>query len=210
MGLTSAANAYGTMERGTGEQILGAPRSRFNFQVTIETIDKEYVFERIKSATIPDISYDTEIVNQYNVKRAIQSRINYGPSTITFYHTYDDYDYGDEKGNFLNKIIYPYNVNYYNNSGGIQKRDTGYINSVISDTFDPNLGYDLTNNGDRYFIKKIRINLLGPKNLSTRYTLTNCIITDINGDNLAYSDSQPVEVSVTFQPERVDIFNPGL
>lgn len=204
MGLTSAANAYGTMERGTGNQIRGAPRSRFNFQVWIETTDELQLYERIKNVTIPDISYDTRIVNQYNVKRSIQTRMNYGTSTITFYHTYDDPETGED-GNFLTKLIYPYASNYYNRDGGINKVNIEYGKSTIQDTFDPALGYSLTSNSDRYFVENVIIRLLGPKSESTDYRLRNCIITNITGDTLSYSDSQPIEVSVTFQPERVDI-----
>lgn len=214
MGLTSAAKAYGTMERGTGEQILGAPRSRFNFQVIINTKNKIYTFERIKSATIPDISYDTQIIDQYNIKRVVQTRTNYGTSTITFYHTYDDDDKSlnnndNESGNFLTKLIYPYNASYYNNDSGIQAVRPRYSNTVIQEDFNPNLGYTLTNNDERYFIKDVIIRLLGAKSDSTDYRLRNCIITNISGDTLSYSDSQPIEVSVTFQPERIDLLKQG-
>lgn len=203
--ITSAANAYGTMEQGTLDL---APRSRFNYVVEIQRNGERSPdrYERIRNVSLPNISYDTQIANQYNVKRVIQSRINYGPSTIVFYDTYDN--------DVLKKLVYPYNANYYHNGAGIQQNLIGltevYTNSVIPDNFDNKLGYTLTDNDNRYYIDSVRIHILGPAAAERVYVLKNCLITDISGDTLDYSDSQPVEISITFQPEKVDILEPGL
>lgn len=199
MGLTDAANAYGTMEQGTLDL---APRSRFNFSLELflnRETDNYFKFERIKSVNLPNISFDTQIANQYNQKRVIQKKINYGPTTITFYDTYNN--------DFVNNIQKPYISNYYNNGNGIENRNQLIRDSVISDTFSiENKGYTLINSDKpRYYIELIIIKLLGPGNNRRVYQMKNCMITDINGDNLDYSDSNPVEITVSFQPEYVDI-----
>lgn len=201
MGLTDAARAYGTMEQGTLDL---APRSRFNFRLELflnRETDSRLLFERVKSVNLPNISFDTRIANQYNQKRVVQSKINYGPSTVTFYDTYDN--------DFANNVQKPYISNYYNNGNGIENQNQLIRDSVISDTFSiENKGYTLINSDKpRYYIAFVSITLLGPGNNTRIYRMKNCMITDINGDNLDYSDSNPVEITVSFQPEYVDIID---
>ena len=196
MGLTDAAKAYGTMEQGT---LALAPRSRFNFRLEIITANDSLLFERIKSVNLPNISFDTQIANQYNQKRVIQSKINYGQATVTFYDTYDN--------DFVNIIQKPYISNYYHNGKGISNSKQLYLPSVIGGFDNEEKGYSLTSSNNRYFIDKILIEILGPSDFARFYVMTNCMITDINGDNLDYSDSNPVEITATFQPEYVDIID---
>lgn len=194
MGLTDAANAYGTMEQGTLDL---APRSRFNFRLEIITANDSFLFERIKSVNLPNITFDTQIANQYNQKRVIQSKINYGQCTVTFYDTYDN--------DFVNNIQKPYISNYYHNGKGISNSEQLYLPSVIGGFNNGEKGYTLTSPNNRYFIDKILIEILGPGDFVRFYVMKNCMITDINGDNLDYSDSNPVEITATFQPEYIDI-----
>ena len=67
--------------------------------------------------------------------------------------------------------------------------------------------HGFTPNADRYFFPEIGIvqhgigSRFGGEDRVTR--LLNPMITDMRGDTLDYSDSQPMQYSVTFQPESV-------
>lgn len=201
--VNGASYAFGTMETGTG-QILQAPRSKFNFRVdiTLNGNTKPLSFERIKSATIPDITYDTQIVNQYNVKRVIQTKMNYGSTTIVFYDTYDNH--------FANKIAKPYTKNYYNSNNGFASLSDpigAQVNTVIGDTFTTRMGLSLTTTENRYHIPLLELIKLGPKDVTEVYKLYNCMITQLSGDTMDYSSSEPIVFSVTFQPERIEIIS---
>lgn len=195
--------AFGTMETGTG-QILQAPRSKFNFRVniTLNNNTKPLTFDRIKSATIPDITFDTQIINQYNIKRVIQTKMNYGSTSIVFYDTYDN--------DFANKIVKPYIKNYYNGTTGLAKLVDpigAQPNSVNGDAFNTTTGLQLTTTANRYHIPLIELIKLGPQNVTEVYKLYNCMITQLSGDTMDYSDSQPISFSTTFQPERIEIIS---
>ena len=204
MGISFSDKVYGNLGITTGNPVMfKIPRFKFNFLLQIQLADQPSMidFERVRSVTIPDISFDTKIVNQYNIKRVVQTKMNYGTCSVVFYDTYDS--------DFLQKIALPYTRNYYNNGQG-----TGIISdtsarqvSVEADTFSGNIGLTPTSLENRYFIPEIRINKVGPTLYNSFHIMKNCLITNIAGDTLDYGDSQPVQFTVTFQPERVEIFN---
>jgi len=204
MGIGFLDKVYGNLgTTGTNQVMAKVPRFKFNFLLQIQLADQPSMidFERVRSVTIPDISFDTKIVNQYNIKRVVQTKMNYGTCSVVFYDTYDS--------DFLQKIVLPYTRNYYNNGQG-----TGIISdasarqvSVEADTFSGNIGLTTTSLQNRYFIPEIRIKKVGPTLYNSFHIMKNCLITNIAGDTLDYGDSQPVQFTVTFQPERVEIFN---
>jgi len=58
----------------------------------------------IKTIQLPKFTLDTEILNQYNRKRVIQKKINYGPLTMTFH---------DDSENVVRNMWYNYYAYYY-------------------------------------------------------------------------------------------------
>lgn len=205
MGLALTDKVYGNLGITTGDPVMSKiPRFKFNFLLQIQLLDQPsgmIDFERVRSVTLPDISFDTKIMNQYNIKRVVQSKMNYGTCTVVFYDTYDS--------DFLQKIVLPYTRNHYNNGQG-----TGIITdasakqvSVEADTFTGNIGLTATILENRYFIPEIRIKKVGPDIYNSFHIMKNCMITNIAGDTMDYGDSQPVQFTVTFQPERVELFN---
>lgn len=202
MGISYTNKVYGNLGTLPIDQVMvKVPRFKFNFLLQIQLNDPRSIidFERVRSVTIPDISFDTKIVNQYNIKRVVQSKMNYGTCTVVFYDTYDS--------DFLKKIALPYTKNYYNNGQG-----TGIITdtsakqvSTVADTFSGNTGLTATSRENRYFIPEIRIKKVGPVGYDYYHIMKNCMITNIAGDTMDYSDSQPVQFTVTFQPERVEL-----
>ena len=205
MGIGFLDRVYGNLGTTTTNQVMAkVPRFKFNFLLQIQLNDQPSMidFERVRSVTLPDISFDTKIVNQYNIKRVVQSKMNYGTCSVVFYDTYDS--------DFLQKIVLPYTRNHYNNGEGtgiINDASTRLVSTVNVDNFSGNIGLTATSLQNRYFIPEIRIKKVGPTLYNSFHIMKNCLITNIAGDTLDYGDSQPVQFTVTFQPERVEIFN---
>jgi len=180
------------------EQIL-TPRQKFNFSLILDRFDNaSTVFTRVSSVTAPSFNVDSVLMNQYNKKRVVQTRLNYDPVTVTFYDTND---------NEWHDIMTNYIAHYYNDGNGIARRTTLEGSETVNPLFETDLGYTPT--ADRYYFPKIRINQHGYRNEFREYTLINPIITGIDADTMDYSDSQPVMYSVTFQPESVQVRQVG-
>ena len=193
-----ATEAFGT---GTTEGLLtGIPRQKFNFTLSITLADggSPIVFTRIQDLTLPGYSFDTQIVNQYNQKRVIQTKLNYGTLGVTFYDTFD---------NSFHNILKRYTANYYNSGNGINlftdfgENTDSPINPLHSTT------KGLRTDGERYFVKEMVITQTGMAGTSQlRSTrLKNCMLTQVNGDTLNYSESAPVVWTTTWQPEYIHV-----
>jgi hypothetical protein len=187
--------------RSNGDQLL-VPRQKFNFTLILDQVNSQsVVFHRVSTVTAPGYSIDTQILNQYNKKRVIQTRLNYDPITVSFYDTFDDTV--DITGNVTSwhDIMRQYITYYYNGGGGIEKRITTEGTETVDINFETDLGY--TPVEGRYFFPRIRIIQNGHRYSYRETTLINPMITSIQGDTLDYSDSQPVQYTVQFQPESV-------
>jgi hypothetical protein len=61
----------------------------------------------VKSIQLPKFNIDTHVLNQYNRKRIVQSKIKYDPVNITFH---------DDNNNLIRKLWYAYYTYYYKDS----------------------------------------------------------------------------------------------
>jgi hypothetical protein len=180
--------------RSDGDQIL-VPRQKFNFTLILDRADiASTIFTRVSSVSAASYSVDTTIMNQYNKKRVVQTRLNYEPITVTFYDTFD---------NEWHDMMSSYIAHYYNSSAGINERISLEGSSVVTPVFQTDLGF--TPNSARYFFRRIRIIQNGYRNEYRQTTLINPLITNMQGDTLDYSDSNPTMYTVTFQPESVQV-----
>ena len=86
-----ATNAFGTGS-GVGSKVSAIPRQRFNFRLRLTLADggAPIVFERVSDVTLPNYDFDTQILNQYNKKRVVQTKLNYGTCQVNFYDTHDN------------------------------------------------------------------------------------------------------------------------
>tara|TARA_B100001093_G_scaffold457929_1_gene470012 strand:- start:572 stop:1225 length:654 start_codon:yes stop_codon:yes gene_type:complete len=186
---------------GTEGTYTAIPRQRFNFSLEIETPNKNLYFPRIQDLTLPGYSFDTQIVNQYNRKRVVQTKLNYGQLTVNFYDTND--------GKFHN-LLKKYIANYYNMSNGITSSDSsslvasGDADSVLGEVFDTNMGFT-PGFGDRYFFPVIKVRQYGHANNVRTTKLTNCMLISVTGDTLSYSDSGSVLWNAVLQPEKIEV-----
>jgi len=179
--------------RSDGEQLL-VPYQKFNFTLVLDFNDRaSSVFTRISSVTAPGYTVDGQLMNQYNRKRFVQTRLNYDPVTVAFYDTVDN-DWQD--------IMTSYLRYYYNGGRGVDPRVGNDGSSTVTPNFESDMGF--TPNQGRYFFPQIRIIQHGYRNEHRETVLINPAIVNIQGDTLSYSDSQPVMITVTFQPEYIE------
>jgi hypothetical protein len=91
----AASDAYGIS--GAGDQIQSfLPRSKFQFYVELTYRNPEALtgFDTVRLTRIagiqqPSYTPRTQVVNQYNRKRVIQTGLDYNPITLTAYDTRD-------------------------------------------------------------------------------------------------------------------------
>jgi hypothetical protein len=196
-----------------GSQVLtGIPRSKFQFSVdmilnpTVSLVDESFgrafTFHRVSSAGLPDYDYNVVTVNQYNRMRYIPTRMTVQPVTIIFYDTKDSqFDY----------LMQSYANHYYQ---GHQMAASNFNDSPITNENFSSGGVHLfgaktLRDDQRFFFEEIVITQQDTAQGGRRTHLYNCMITNINHDRLDYSDSQPVQYTVQFQPEHVNIFPLG-
>ncbi len=182
---------------GSGGVYTAIPRQRFNFSLEIDTQNKNLEFLRVQDVTLPGYSFDTQIMNQYNRKRVVQTKLNYGQLTVNFYDTND--------GTFHN-LIKQYVANYYNTGNGItffNDVTSGDADTVLGEDFETTMGFTPT--GNRYFFPQIKVKQYGEAGNVRTTKLTNCMLISITGDTLSYSDSGAVIWNAVFQPEKITV-----
>lgn len=206
MALTAAQQVYGTNTSGPMALI---PRAKYNFTLELEInpppndlgIKSEIIkVLRVESAQLPSITNNTMVVNQYNVKRAVSTKIDYDPITLRFYDTNDS--------QILN-ILRVYYSTYFNERGlEFSSRILQNSNSVIVDEFSTDMGRQLPEDRYRYFFRRIKIIQHGETNRSTGFqkTRTTLIetpaIMNMTMDTLTYAESSPAMITLVLQPER--------
>lgn len=182
--------------RSDADQVL-VPRQKFNFTLQLFLFDQAAItFTRVSSVTAASYSVDGQLLNQYNKKRFVQTRLNYEPITVSFYDTFD---------NEWHNLMRNYLAFYFNGAEGIESRPGLEGTSTVDPNFVTDLGF--TTNENRYFFPEIRIIQNGYRNRHRVTALKNPHITNIQGDTLDYGDSQPVMYNVTFQPESIQTFD---
>lgn len=188
----------------------------------------------VKTASLPNFSFDTHQMNQYNRKRIVQTKIKYEPIEITFH---------DDNGNLARNLWYNYYSYYYNDpnkvvdiiagrqirepnkttpNNGKQVKDyssrTQYASSqevqgdnswgYIGETAQSINNNTLTATGETKvpFFKNITIFGFNQHNFSA-YTLINPIITRYSHDQYNYSEGSGVmENKMSIDYETVKYF----
>ncbi len=188
-----AQEVYSSDSPGTLDLI---PRQRFNFTLQLTTHDRAIInYHKVSEVTQPSFSVDGQLMNQYNKKRFVQTRINYDPITVSFYDTFDDQWYN---------IMRDYFAHYYNGTEGLTSRTQLEGTSTVEINFETDLGF--TPNATRNFFPEIRIIQNGIRGRHRGWILKQPYITSVTGDTMNYSDSNPVQWAVTFQPESVQTY----
>jgi hypothetical protein len=182
---------------GTEGTYTAIPRQRFNFSLELETQGKNLYFPRVQDLTLPGYTFDTQILNQYNRKRVVQTKLNYGQLVVNFYDT------NDSK---FHNLYRQYVANYYNTGDGIDPDQDGSADAdtVLGETFETEMGFT-PGFGSRYFFPTIKVRQYGPAGFVRTTKLINSLLISVTGDTLSYSDSGAVLWNATFQPEKITV-----
>lgn len=184
------------------------PRSKFQFNVTIlynglsgglatySTLPLAgSQLLRVSDITMPSHTARTATYNQYNRKRVIQTGVDYVPIELTVYDTRD--------GVFDNWLV---NYHDYYYKGVMTPHDNIYENDIHADRFSTTYSdVGLRLRDDRNFIKEIVITRKSSKQDTSTIRIYNPVIQSVTGDQLNYSDSQPVQYKITFVYEGYSI-----
>jgi len=183
----------------------------------------------VKTIDLPKYSVDTEVMNQYNRKRLIQTKINYDPINITFH---------DDGGDNIRELWYQYYSYYYKDPsykldttpntngsiGEIQQQQTGFgyqPRDIYSQQRTGNVndwGFIGENYGDASsgtsgkppFFKQIEIYGFDQHKYA-KYVLFNPLITNWSHDTYDYSQGNGImQNSMTVRYETVKYFSGAL
>ena len=175
----------------------------------------------VKTVKIPSYSFDTHVMNQYNRKRIVQTKIKYDPIDIVFHDDNGGSASSPTGGGIIRNLWYNYYTYYYQdatkpvNSSNYNTRNT-YAKSItgntdwgyIGETSDRVNGYTQTSTGQTKipFFKNITIYGFNQRNY-VAYTLINPMITRFAHDTYDYSQGNgTMENSMSIDYETVKYF----
>ena len=175
----------------------------------------------VKSINLPKFSFDTHVMNQYNRKRLVQTKIKYNPVTINFH---------DDNGDMINDMWYNYYTYYYKDANKIQVQQTnqpvnGASNYNYRNIYSPDISTDtdwgyigegsvqtatesqaVQSISKIPFFKNIKIYGFNQHNF-VEYVLINPIITSFEHDTYAYSEGSGImENKMTLDYETVKYY----
>jgi hypothetical protein len=168
-----------------------APRLKYHFQVAFyssKVAEARYVYDCLKSIELPKYSIDTEVVNSWNVRQLVPTKISFEPISISFYDTQDN-----RFQNFL--------VSYL----GQVSNSFRPLSGSVRNTFD---GFGLKLQDSDAVIDRIEISRFygaddDRTNIQTESiaTLWKPKIIDVQHDTLDYSASEAIswQISVRFE-----------
>jgi len=216
-----AANAYGFNKADLSN---GTPRHKFEFflrinfnqnpdvrrfvQRFLSENDKNIIHTMVKTVTMPSMSIDTEVLNQYNKKRISQSRIDYNPISITMHDSVEGrtlrlwemyYEYYFKDGDAFEKLGSSggqsnpgFLTSFFDAFAGRdapKRNQREYENDIIKDRFNDNYGYNLKRVGNnKYLIESIEIFQIHGGKFS-RTEIIRPRVTAFTHDTLDYEDS---------------------
>lgn len=221
-----------------------APKYKFLFHVYFDINQNNYSINlpndsnfglAVKTIKLPSYQFDTHIMNQYNRKRIVQTKVKYDPIDITFH---------DDNGNLINSLYYNYFTYYYKDSTQpallTAGRNTGTVNDVPSNksvaiynaknTYAPSDSQAIQNNMDWGYIGETALSSNSPMQNSSgiskqpffnnitifgfnqhnfiAYCLINPVITRFSHDTYDYSQGNGVmENQMTVDYETVKYFD---
>lgn len=166
-----------------------------------------------KSVDLPGAKITTDRLNQYNHWKISQTKIDYDPITLTFHDVVDGktlrfwemyYEYYFKDGLDLDSANFD---SYPRKRVGIQGVDNSVstagvgVDDMLTPEFDKDFGYNVeTIKNQRNLIKTISIYLVHAQKYS-KVDLINPRVAEFTHDSLTYSDSQLIELSLTFEYE---------
>jgi hypothetical protein len=180
----------------------------------------------VKNIQLPQFKIDTHVMNQYNRKRVVQSKIEYQPCRMTLH---------DDQGDLIRNMWYNYYAYYYKDatqpyqgvtvsngtagrlqtltSGGTYNNNDIYAASrivndwgYIGESYSDGTNTGTTTSGKPAFFRDITIYGLNQKKFAA-WTLINPMISSWNGDTYDYSEGGgTMQNEVTIEYETVKYY----
>lgn len=181
----------------------------------------------VKTVQLPKYTFDTHVMNQYNRKRVVQTKLRYDPINITFH---------DDNNNLIRKLWYNYYTYYYKDATHVDPFEPGgapkpgisasildrnlYSNSIsgnddwgyVGENSGGNLvnGYDFDSPSKAPFFSSISIFGFNQHNFAL-YKLMNPMVDSFNHDTYDYSQGNAVmENQMTISYETVKYYEGAL
>ncbi len=161
----------------------------------------------IRTASLPEVKFKTDVKNQYNRKKIINTGVDYSPVSIKLL------DHAWNKS--LDLIMRYYAYNYMNvRNFSTDRNELKYqlssnaenINSSFkTESFNSNLtGYNI--NTTRYFFERIDYVLYSGQK-AVQYSIFNPVLSGFTTGEIDYSSSDPLEFDLTFDYENFTVFS---
>lgn len=185
--------AYDKYNQGVTGPVTAVPRSKFNFTVSLDTIDPDegtVLLDKISSVTMPSWNASTMVMNSYNRKKIVQTNYDYSPVTVVAYDTRDPAA--------IESFLKRYSNYYFKGPMNTENLVTHVMDAK---------GFKLQE--ERNYIRTLTIVRSGSKTDTNIIRCYNPILTNIDGDTLDYSDSNLVQYRLTFAYEGYDITTKG-
>lgn len=219
-----------------------SPKLKFLFHVYFEINPAAYAVGlsnnvnfglAVKTVQLPKYTFDTHVMNQYNRKRIVQTKLKYDPITITFHDDNGGATGSPTAGGIIRNMWYNYYTYYYkdatkpvispvNNQTNNGKGNTGgasyntrniYAKDLTGDVDWGYVGESSQQSGTTSqasqgiskipFFKNIQIYGMNEHNF-VQYTLVNPIITSFEHDTYSYAEgSGTMENRMTIDYETV-------
>jgi len=178
-----------------------APRLKYHFQVAFyssKVPDARYIYDCVKSVELPKYSIDTEVVNSWNVRQLVPTKISFEPISIAFHDTHDN-----RFQNFLTGYLGVASNSFRQVTGGVRNGFDGFglklqESDAIIDKIEITRFYGADDD---------RINL-GAESIATLWKPK---IIDVQHDTLDYSASETVtwQISVRFESVTYETITSG-
>jgi len=181
-----------------------------NFGATDNIEFRTRISSLVKTATLPEVGFKTEIHNSFNKKKIVQTGTEYSPVSITVHDTiqnewitlfmkYFSYLYQDPKNKFEGQDRDP--VGYFKSwhKMNYESKHGGFGNSRVNDGFDSNsFGLNLTQEVN--FFERIDMILYhGQKGI--QYSLMNPVMSKMSFSQIDYADSGFMDFQMDFEYE---------
>ena len=178
-----------------------APRLKYHFQIAFYSSkipEARKIFDCVKSIELPKYSIDTEVVNAWNVRQLIPTKVSFEPISIAFHDTHDN-----RFQDFLTSYLGQATGSFRPISGGMRTGFDGYgLKLQETDTLIDKI--EITR---FYGADEDRVSL-GTESIATLWKPK---IIDVQHDTLDYSASETVtwQISVRFESVTYETISGG-
>jgi hypothetical protein len=190
--INQAMNKFGVLQTNTvdGQPKVTSifPYLKYTWDVTV-TLDAPVTGEArpadttitAKTVELPRWTIDSQVINAYNHKTVVQTKLNFEPITMTFYDQQDD---------AFEKLLWDFVKGQFDPIDGAKRRHFQPMTIKIR-------------------MHKLHKGAMDSDEDAKIYILTNAFMVDAQHDTLDYSASDPILWTCTFRYENIQVYGGG-